>query len=528
MKSLRTLTALCISIILLEYGATTPPPPTRAAQQQANNTRPGRAAELPDVQGNLDGANDASTSLAAQSPTRVDWHTELVDQPDHSAAITDRSLRLDSDGHPHVAYGGDHLHYAWHNGTGWQYATVTDTVTASYPSLVLDSFGNPHISYIGNNGLEYAYWTGSAWNIQTVDIAGNGWTSIALNDANHPHISYNASGALKHAHWTGSTWDKQTVDSSGYGTISLALDTSGDPHIGYNSPFSTIKYAHWTGSAWNIQTVDSAEESYVWAFAPSLALDTSDRAHIGYSRRVGTAIHGYQLLYAHSTGSAWNIETPGPYGAPYNGISLALDAGGNPHISYAHAAYLRHTFWTGSTWETQVVGTEQSTYMTSLALDTAGKPHIIHYDDADGSLRYSYQLPPIALRKEATPSDGLHIVDTLTYTLTFSGFPASAQLWDPLPDSVDYITDSITGTVTSAAVYSPTARAIVWQGTLTDTVQTVRFRVTPVISTTGGLAPPIVNTAWLTDTTYSRSILATVIANGWHAYMPVVMRQHDP
>jgi hypothetical protein len=36
---------------------------------------------------------------------------------------------------------------------------------------------------------------------------------------------------------------------------------------------------------------------------------------------------------------------------------------------------------------------------------------------------------------------------------------------------------------------------------------------------------PIVNTAWLTDTEYGRSVAATVIVNGWHVYLPLVMRQ---
>jgi uncharacterized repeat protein (TIGR01451 family) len=137
-------------------------------------------------------------------------------------------------------------------------------------------------------------------------------------------------------------------------------------------------------------------------------------------------------------------------------------------------------------------------------------------------------MPPLSLDKRATPRDGLRNNDTLTYTLTLSGPGLSVRLWDALPAAVNYVSDSITGTVTPPAIYSPTVRAAVWQGTLpTGTVEIIRFQVTPGITGTGSLslALPIVNTAWLTDTVYGRSVSSTVIVNGWRVYLPLVIRQ---
>ena len=57
-----------------------------------------------------------------------DWVIECVDCPKHFDAMTDRSLRLDSDGNPHIAYGGDHLYYAWYDGAEWQYETADETL----------------------------------------------------------------------------------------------------------------------------------------------------------------------------------------------------------------------------------------------------------------------------------------------------------------------------------------------------------------------------------------------------------------
>ncbi|MDH7486327.1 MAG: carboxypeptidase regulatory-like domain-containing protein, partial [Anaerolineae bacterium] len=80
--------------------------------------------------------------------------------------MTNRSLRLDTSGHPHIAYGGDHLYYAWHDGAAWHLETVDPSPgVGRYASLGLDGAGFPHISYHDgvHGSLKYARWTGSTW-----------------------------------------------------------------------------------------------------------------------------------------------------------------------------------------------------------------------------------------------------------------------------------------------------------------------------------------------------------------------------
>jgi hypothetical protein len=112
-----------------------------------------------------------------------------------------------------------------------------------YTSIALDSNNRPHISYYdwSNYDLKYARWTGSEWEIKTVDSAGivGEYTSIALDSNNRPHISYYDSTHpnydLKYARWTGSEWEIKTVDSAGIvgKYTSIALDSNNQPHISY-------------------------------------------------------------------------------------------------------------------------------------------------------------------------------------------------------------------------------------------------------------------------------------------------------
>jgi uncharacterized repeat protein (TIGR01451 family) len=113
---------------------------------------------------------------------------------------------------------------------------------------------------------------------------------------------------------------------------------------------------------------------------------------------------------------------------------------------------------------------------------------------------------------------------TLTFTLTLSGTGLNVVLWDPLPESVNYVE----GSLTEPAWFDHQANAIAWQGTLpSDSPLTVRFQVTPTISGTDplSLAETIVNTAWMTDTDNDRSIVASVAVNAHRAYLPLLAQQ---
>lgn len=122
-----------------------------------------------------------SEARGIASQTMLIWHIQRVDAPKLFSDMTDRSLRLNADGHFRIAYGEDFLYYIWYDGRTWHKEVVDRSPgTGRYASLALDAAGNPHISYWDSTlyDLKYARWTGSKWEIQTVDSYDGRYTSL--------------------------------------------------------------------------------------------------------------------------------------------------------------------------------------------------------------------------------------------------------------------------------------------------------------------------------------------------------------
>jgi hypothetical protein len=350
---------------------------------------------------------------AGHQPAAYGWQVTCVDCPKTFDAWTDRSLRLTSAGRPAVAYGGDHLYYAWHDGATWQRAVVDDApAVGASAALALTTADAARIAYYDafNRDLKLAQWTPAGWVRQVVDATGDAGASVALalDHAGAPHLAYyrqNDDGtgkALRHARWTGAQWELATVAevTSTVRFIALALDGADRPHISYYDEWDQdLRYARWTGSAWEVFTVDSEGDL---GAGSSLALDAGGQPHISYYDY--DSVRG-ALRYATwdgVAGHAWAIHVADDDADDVGGYtSLALDRAGRPVISYRDFTNgdLKLARWPAAAgdgdvqaagWLTETVDAagDVGAY-TSLALDGTDQPRIVYFDLTNNALRYA-------------------------------------------------------------------------------------------------------------------------------------------
>ncbi len=392
------------------------------------------------------GHNEASSPQAVAGLGQYVWSVQRVDAPQFFYNMTDRMLRLDSNGNPHIAFGADHLYYAWYSSGIWHQETVDDQIgVGQYASLALDSSNHPHISYYDsrNGALKYAYFNGTNWQIQVVDqpatslaasaaavepgfpeelgpqynpipwrevspLGGSPlgtsavaavadgvgqFTSIAIDSDNRPRISYYdaVNEDLKYARWTGSAWSVSTVNSTDkVGKYSsLALDSDDNPRISYlNDSKDNLRYAVYNGSSWKKEDIDT--DGFVGAYS-SLALDDNDIAHVSYYEYDLDTEEG-NLKYASRSGGSWTtyrIDQPGDVGLY---TSIAIRSNNQPAISYFDQTNgdLKYASYNGSVWTisepdtTDNVGT-----FTSLVFNKSDRPRIAYFDATESNLKYA-------------------------------------------------------------------------------------------------------------------------------------------
>lgn len=128
-------------------------------------------------------------------------------------------------------------------------------------------------------------------------------------------------------------------------------------------------------SGWNIQTVDSAGNV---GYSTSLALDAGGNAHISYLDNTNV-----DLKYAAWNGLSWDIQTLDTGGRVGYYSSLALDSSDYPHIIYGynhtdnHYDRYKYAYEDSSGWQVETMPDPSNAgWPGSLALDSEGQPHM--------------------------------------------------------------------------------------------------------------------------------------------------------
>ena len=335
-----------------------------------------------------------------------EWVIEAVDwrKAKYIDLGSDRGLRVDAAGHPHIAYGGTSLYYVWHDGVDWQYEIADSAAMVGFDaSLALDTGGNPHIAYrdFENSDIKYAYRDGSGWHTEIVDIRGGMYTSLALDNAGYGHMSFASQDGLTYAYQDDTGWYTRTVDSqaalNGFtGINSLALDDDGYPHIGYYVEYidvtiqQNLRYAYQDATGWYTQTVDSSGRV---GNHPSLALDSGGYPHISYRD-----IDNQDLKYAYLDATGWySVTVDSSVDVGYF-TSLDLDSQDHPHVVYNSGddpydpGVLHYANFDGSAWDIQAVPIDGDPACSPSSIDIAdnGDVHLVYYDYTNGHLRYAY------------------------------------------------------------------------------------------------------------------------------------------
>lgn len=359
------------------------------------------------------------TAVITPGPFAPVWAQERVVAEKTFNNLSPRNLALDSQGRPHVVYGGDRLYYAWYDGAAWQYETApTPAGTGAWASLALDEAGQVHVAFYDalNQSLGYAVRTTTGWQIETVDAGDGavGWgNSIALDSQGRPHIAYNGgtSGVLKYAHWTGNAWQTEVVvgPTDSASSVSLALDSADQPYIAYyDATFTdsngtggaTVKVAAKSGAAWSIETAGACEGNIHGGCPTSIAVDNQGTPHLSYEQRGTTTT----LVYAHWESGSWISDTvdtiAGGIGLS-SASSIALDGNDRPFIGYVDVIWdggqtlseIRTAYLDQGLWVTTTVGTTPwqvlGTYHVALDVTDDGQPHLAYFDQMNSALFYA-------------------------------------------------------------------------------------------------------------------------------------------
>jgi hypothetical protein len=211
-------------------------------------------------------------------------------------------VAVDSHNNPHIVYYMhdltnryatgeiiEEIKYVRWNGSDWDITIVIPSGGVSR-DFKLDSNDNPHILYTETIGpqrfITYATWTEeNGWVNSRVDGDYGGWGNLALDTTGKPHVAYFMGEEMRYASWTGTSWDIKTVNTPEPLEARLnpptffEFDSEDNAHLMYTTESHSIAYIVGDGVNWNVSTFEGYD-------LVDVELDSAGNPHIVYLESV--------------------------------------------------------------------------------------------------------------------------------------------------------------------------------------------------------------------------------------------------
>jgi hypothetical protein len=354
------------------------------------------------------------------------------------------SIDVDTNRRPHITYYNsthDQIRYAHWDGAQWVLRIVdgpgfnTGRVAGPASYVKVGADGHPRVAYVAGGGIYFAQWNGTTWQRTSTAIAQGFLTSLALNPAlgQEPAVTYMPSSSsssssyssLVFAQRTSGTWSAETLlsgltdtDCTYSRTLSpgnVVFSPDGTAHMAawnecirnyiYNG--STYVYPYRGGLVYFERNPSTKAWANIYLAGTGSTLERSSSSGgggFGAPRMVRTANGGFALA---TTGSA--VDTTTNTFKSYSGLLYRAPGTTNWQLSFVDSDFSRYDvgftpdnkpllttsdgglelistdsqgFWT----YTYVGAVDSGSHPLSLAVDSAGQPHICY--SLYGSLRY--------------------------------------------------------------------------------------------------------------------------------------------